>query len=202
MFITFEGIDGSGKTTQIELLDRYLKEMGKKVYVVREPGGTDLSENIRELLLNTNEEISDISELLLFQAARAQLTSKIILPKLKDGFIVISDRYFDSTTAYQGFGRNISLKIVEKSNSIGSLGVIPDITFYLNVDLIESEKRGINKSKDRIEKSSDDFFNKVIQGFKYISKKENKRFINVNGKQSIEDIHSFIKNIINKKLNR
>ena len=191
MFITFEGIDGSGKSTQILLLREYLVKNGLKVVTLREPGGTELSEHIRAVLLNKKLEVSDISELLLFQAARADLVHTIVKPSLETGRIVLSDRYYDSTTAYQGYGRGIDMKIIEKSNQIGSLGVLPDVTFYLKIERNIGLDRDKDKDKDRMELSGDGFYNKVIAGYDELAKKES-RFVTIDGSQSIKDIHNII----------
>jgi len=130
MLITFEGIDGSGKSTQIDLLRQYLKEMGFRVEVFREPGGTDVSEMIRGMLLNPEIDIDPVTELLLFSSARSQLVAEKVLPLLKEEVIVILDRFFDSTTAYQGFGRqSLPIKQIQQINSIATHDLTPDITF-------------------------------------------------------------------------
>lgn len=202
MFITFEGIDGSGKSTQILLLREYLVKNGLKVVTLREPGGTELSEYIRAVLLNKKLEVSDISELLLFQAARADLVHTIVKPSLETGRIVLSDRYFDSTTAYQGYGRGIDMKIIEKSNQIGSLGVLPDVTFYLKIERNVGLSRDKDKEMDRMELSGDEFYDKVIKGYDELAEKES-RFITIDGNLEVKEIHNIvvskIENIINKK---
>lgn len=197
MFITFEGIDGSGKTTQIELLKKYFQRNNQDCLVLREPGGTNVSEKIRDILLDKSLEISDTSELLLFQAARADLVEKLIKPAIQKDIIVISDRFFDSTTAYQGYGRKIPMEIINKSNQIGSLGVSPDITFYLKIDKSISDNRNEQKVKDRMEISNSEFYNNVIEGFNELSKL--KRFKTIDGSQTIDEIHkNIIKEIENK----
>jgi dTMP kinase len=201
MFITFEGIDGSGKSTQILLLREYLVKNGHKVVTLREPGGTELSEYIRAVLLNKKLEVSDISELLLFQAARADLVKTIVQPSLKQGRIVLSDRYFDSTTAYQGYGRGIDLKVIEKSNQIGSLGVLPDMTFYLKIERSVGLSRDLEKDLDRMELSGDEFYTKVIHGYDELAKKE-KRFITIDGNQDVKAIHSLVVNEVEKLINK
>lgn len=201
MFITFEGIDGSGKSTQILLLREYLVKNGHRVVTLREPGGTELSEYIRAVLLNKKLEVSDISELLLFQAARADLVHTIVKPSLESGRIVLSDRFYDSTTAYQGYGRGINMKIVEKSNQIGSLGVIPDMTFYLKIERSVGLSRDSEKVKDRMELSGDEFYEKVIFGYDELAKKE-ARFITIDGNKSLKDIHNIIVKEVEKVINK
>jgi|APTNR8051073442_1049403.scaffolds.fasta_scaffold04890_3 dTMP kinase len=201
MFITFEGIDGSGKSTQILLLREYLVKNGHKVVTLREPGGTELSEYIRAVLLNKKLEVSDISELLLFQAARADLVKTIVQPSLEQGRIVLSDRYFDSTTAYQGYGRGIDMEIIEKSNQIGSLGVLPDMTFYLNIERSVGLNRDIEKVRDRMELSGDEFYNKVINGYNELAKKES-RFVTIDGNQDVKTIHALVVTEVEKLINK
>lgn len=201
MFITFEGIDGSGKSTQILLLREYLVKNGHKVVTLREPGGTELSEYIRAVLLNKKLEVSDISELLLFQAARADLVKTIVLPSLDQGRIVLSDRYFDSTTAYQGYGRGIDLKVIEKSNQIGSLGVLPDMTFYLKIERSVGQNRDLEKDLDRMELSGDDFYDKVIHGYDELARKED-RFVTIDGNQDVKVIHNLVVKEVEKLINK
>lgn len=201
MFITFEGIDGSGKSTQILLLREYLVKNGLKVVTLREPGGTELSEYIRAVLLNKKLEVSNISELLLFQAARADLVQTIVKPSLADGRIVLSDRYFDSTTAYQGYGRGIDLKVINKSNQIGSLGVLPDITFYLKIERNIGLDRVSGKELDRMELSSDEFYERVILGYDELAKKES-RIITIDGNKDLKEIHSIVVSEVEKLINK
>ncbi|PKL80911.1 MAG: dTMP kinase [Ignavibacteriae bacterium HGW-Ignavibacteriae-4] len=201
MFITFEGIDGSGKSTQILLLREYLVKNGHKVVTLREPGGTELSEYIRAVLLNKKLEVSDISELLLFQAARADLVKTIVLPSLDQGRIVLSDRFFDSTTAYQGYGRGIDMEIIEKSNQIGSLGVLPDMTFYLNIERSVGIDRDKEKDRDRMELSGDEFYDRVIHGYDELAKNES-RFITIDGNQDVKTIHALVVAEVEKLINK
>lgn len=194
MLITFEGIDGSGKSTQISLLQNKLTELGKKVQVYREPGGTEVSEKIRELLLNPLEEIDSVTELLLFSSARSKLIFEKVLPSLEKGEVVILDRFYDSTTAYQGYGRgSLPLEQIDHINKVASHYRAPDITFYLRLSLDESLKRRANMDKDRMEQAGEDFFMKVIKGFDELAKKED-RFLVLDATRSLEDIHEEILN--------
>jgi dTMP kinase len=203
MFITFEGIDGSGKTTQIKLLQTYLEKKGIAVLTLREPGGNAFSEQIRELLLNSKHKISSRTELLLFEAARAQLVDSVIKPALTEGKIVISDRFYDSTTAYQAFGRGLPLEEVNFCNMFATGGLKPDITFYLKISLEESKKRAHYRFYDRIEQSGDIFFQKVIEGYNYIASREPERFIVIDASGRREETSSKIiakfEEIYNKK---
>ncbi len=176
MLITFEGIDGCGKSTQIRLLEQWLRENNIHFSLFREPGGTNLSETIRSMLLNSGVDMNPVTELLLFSAARSQLISEKVKPLLEEGRVVILDRFYDSTTAYQGYGRNsAALDQIEALNKLAGHNLVPDITFYLKIELEEAERRTRNDSKDRMEKSGREFFQKVIDGFDRISK-NNPRF--------------------------
>lgn len=203
MFITFEGIDASGKSTQVKLLENYLINQNKKVIVVREPGGTNLSEKIREILLSKeNFNMVKECEIFLFSASRAQLVREVIIPKLREGYIVISDRFHDSTTAYQGLGRDISMEDVRVIHKIAIGDCIPDLTFFLDIPYEESIRRKkINQLfPDRIELMGKDFFERVRSGYIKISEHEPKRFKVINGVRDPQEIHLEIINIFNKKL--
>ena len=192
MFITFEGIDGSGKTTQIELLSEKLTEEGYKVSVFREPGGTEISEQIREILLDTKLDIDPVTELLLFSAARSQLIAEKVVPLQKSGTIVILDRFYDSTTAYQGYGReSVALKQIRELNKVASHDNEPDLTFYMKISLEEAQKRTRKQQKDRMELSGDEFYEKVIKGFDALSLTE-KRFVTLDATVPQQKIHSKI----------
>ena len=198
MLISFEGIDGCGKSTQIQLLKKRLAGKGISTQVFREPGGADVSEQIRELLLNPDSQINPVSEMLLFSAARAQLVAEQVLPALKRGEVVILDRFYDSTTAYQGYGRGtIGLADIQVINKIASLDRQPDITFYLRLSMEESLRRRANMQKDRMEQAGTEFFEKVIQGFDDLAKNE-ERFVTIDALGSIDEIHEKILNHIEK----
>lgn len=200
MFITFEGLDFCGKSTQVSLLKSYLESISQKTLLLREPGGTEISEKIRDILLDKkNSRMVMEAELLLFSSSRAQLVRDVILPKLSEGQIVISDRFHDSTTAYQGFGRGIDLDFIEKLNSFVIQNALPDITFFIDITVQEAKRRKeLNQffDLDRIEVSNDDFYTKVREGYLYVSKKE-KRFFRIDGTNSIEEIHKEIKSKVN-----
>ncbi len=200
MFITFEGLDFCGKSTQVKLLKDYLVRNKKRVNVLREPGGTILSEKIREILLDKeNSQMEMETELLLFSSSRSQLVRELIIPLLKDGYYVISDRFHDSTTAYQGYGRGISLDFVEHLNKFVIQNALPDITFFIDIPVEEVIRR---KSKidlfelDRIELSKSNFYENVRKGYLNISEKE-KRFFKIDGTLLIDEIHSIIIDKIN-----
>lgn len=192
MFITFEGIDGSGKSTQIAHLRNHLEGKGAEVEVFRDPGGPDVSEKVREILLNPNYEVDSVTELLLFSAARSQLVAENVLPALKAGAVVILDRFYDSTTAYQGYGRaSLPLDEIDHINSIASHKRMPDLTIYMKVSLGEAKKRMAKKHKDRMEQSGDVFFQKVIAGFDEMAKTK-ERFFTVDATQSPENVQQQI----------
>ncbi|MCL2039944.1 MAG: dTMP kinase [Bacteroidetes bacterium] len=194
MFISFEGIDGCGKTTQLKLLNDYLNELGYKVIAVREPGGTPLSEKIREILLNKNNNISNIAELLLFEAARAELIHNIIKPACNEGVFVLTDRFIDSTLAYQGYGRGLDTNYINILNTIATEMLIPDITFYLQLPLSIVKQRYSIKKLDRIEQLGEVFLQKVIDGFDIIASNNTERIIIIDATQSIEKVFQNIKN--------
>jgi dTMP kinase len=188
MLITFEGIDGCGKSTQINLLKQHLEAQGKHVQVYREPGGTSIAEKIRSLLLDTKNEISAVSELLLFSAARAQLVQEQIIPALESGTVVILDRFYDSTTAYQGYGRSVlPLKEIDALNKVASQGFTPNLTFYLRIPLTLALQRRAERAQDRMEMAGDEFYTRVIEGYELMVN-EHPRFIVLDGAQPIESI--------------
>jgi dTMP kinase len=201
MFITFEGIDNSGKTTQIKLLEKHLRSRGHDVVIIREPGGTEISEKIRHLLLDEKNNISMIAELFLFEAARAELTDKVIKPALESDKIVICDRFFDSTTAYQGYGRGLELDKVIYVNLFATGGIVPDLSIYLEISLHDSKGRNHTGHQDRMEKSGDSFFERVINGFDELCASEPDRFLKVNAKEEKYFVHQLIAEFINKKFN-
>lgn len=190
MFITFEGIDGSGKTTQIRLLEAYLTSKGREVVVLREPGGSVFSEKIRELVLSNDFQLNPNTELLLFNAARSELTEKVIIPLLKENKVVLCDRYYDSTMAYQGYGRGLLKKNVYNCNHIGSLCVIPNRTYYFRISVEEAIQRRSHLRNDRIENENLDFFKKVVNGFDEIAKNEPERIVVIDATKNIDEIHN------------
>lgn len=187
MLITFEGIDGCGKSTQIEKLSQFLTEKGHDVHIFREPGGTPLSEQIRDILLNSSEDIDPVAETLLFSAARAQLVARRIRPLLKTGSIVILDRFYDSTTAYQGYGRQaIPVDQIENLNTLATQELEPDLTIYLSLDPEKAARRRTSgEVEDRMERSGHDFFQKVSEGYDRIASR-NKRVVTLDSSQSPE----------------
>ena len=193
VFISFEGIDGCGKSTQVDLLLKKFKTMDLNAVLIREPGGTNVSEIIRELLLkNQKINISPRTEALLMAASRAQLTREKIAPSLKDGFFVIADRYKDSTLAYQGGGRDLDLKILNKINNFASYDIDPDITFLIDIIPEEASLRCQSDGNDRIENEGLEFQRNVRKSYLKLSKQYSNRFVKINGKLTIEEIHRAI----------
>jgi dTMP kinase len=201
MFISFEGLDFCGKSTQAKLLYDHLKKSGKKAMLLREPGGTAISEKVREILLDkVHDEMFPLTEFLLFSASRAQLVNQIIKPEVKKGTTIICDRYFDSSTAYQGYAGKLDIQEVEYVNKFATGNLFPDITFFIDLPpQIAWERALIQKKKlDRIENKNITYYNKVYKGFKEIYKKKRKGFYLLNGRHSIEDIHKEVVSILKK----
>ncbi len=185
LFITFEGIDQSGKSTQAERLEKHLTENGYAVQSWRDPGSTLISEQIREILLSSkNHGMSAIAELLLYEAARAQIVEEYIRPALDKNRIVIMDRFYDSTTAYQGYGRGIPLDTITHANRIATGGLVPDMTFFIDVTWEESCRRKGKDARDRMESESRFFFDQVRKGYLALVKSEPERFVLIDGSQT------------------
>jgi dTMP kinase len=198
IFISFEGIEGTGKTIQSKMLYAHLLKKGYKVILTEEPGGTRIGLKIRGILLSIeNKEMSPLAELLLYNASRAQHIKEVILPALKRGYIVITDRFSDSTVAYQGYGRRIDLNLVKSFEQSVTAGLKPDITFLLDLDVKTGLKRnrGINKT-DRLELEDVKFHKRVKNGYLKIAAKEPKRIKLVDGSKSIEQVQNKILKII------
>ncbi len=181
-FVTFEGIDGSGKTTQAERLCEYVKEKGFECVLVREPGGTPEGERIREILLDERSDLNAEAELFLFLASRSILTERVIIPAIERGAFVISDRYADSSLAYQGYGRGMDLEFVKLGNSIATKSLRPDIVFYIDVPVEIALKR--KGKSDRMEKK--DFLEKVREGYLKLAKERG--YVVIDGTESVEEI--------------
>lgn len=192
LFITLEGIDGCGKSTQAKLLGSRLTSLGCAIEALRDPGGTAVSEEIRRILLSTDNHISPISELLLYEAARAQMVSEKIKPWLEEGKVVILDRFYDSTTAYQGYGRGIDLTQISRANQIASQGFVPDLTILIDMDWEVARSRRASNTDDRMEKEGRDFFDKIRRGYEMIAQNEPDRVRFYDGNQSVEALASQI----------
>lgn len=200
-FISIEGSDGSGKSTQITRINEYLNSKNILTYITREPGGTDISEKIRNILLDTNNNNMDyLTEVLLYSASRRQHISEIILPKLNSGVSVISDRFVDSSIAYQGYGRNL-LKETTIINDIVTNGLKPDLTIYLYLPIETSRQRKSceeNHTLDRMELENLAYFQKVHDGFNKIYEDNMDRIIRIDASNNIDDVFYEIKIALDK----
>jgi dTMP kinase len=193
LFITFEGIEGCGKSTQSKMLRDYLQQTSRQVLLTREPGGPKISEAIRSILLSCeNAEMLPETELLLYMASRSQHTGQWILPALQQGSWVISDRYYDSTLAYQGAARSIDRSIIDPITRYATYGLVPDITFVVDLPAEVGLSRIAAGTADRLEQESLEFHRRVRQGFLTIAKEDPSRYIVIDGGQTIEAIHSQI----------
>ena len=201
MFITLEGCEGVGKSRQIRLLEEYLKQNNRKYYLTREPGGTVVSEQIRNVILDgKNVSMTDECEALLYAAARVQLLKEVVKPKLDNGELVLCDRYIDSTFAYQGYARGLSLEFIEKINDYAIKNFMPDYTIFLNLSPKDAfiRKGGVDKG-DRLELSGIEFHNKVYQGYLDLAKKYSERFIVIDASGSVFETHQKIINALKEK---
>ena len=203
MLIAFEGIDGSGKSTQAELLSEKLSQEGIRNEVVREPGGTKLGEGIRELLLHRSDlKINPVAEFLLFSASRAQLVREKVIPLLEERKAVILDRYFYSSVAYQGFGRGIPVKDIETVSRFATRDLLPDVVFLVELDLETASRRRElqGRTADRMEDAEIEFFRKVIAGFSECAKMEPNRFVLVDGRASIQSTSEMVFNEVMERI--
>ncbi|MDR2251496.1 MAG: dTMP kinase [Endomicrobium sp.] len=200
IFITIEGGEGSGKTTQSRLLKEYLEKLGRKVLLTREPGGTLFAESIRKILLNPDSRPVPLSELFLYEAARSQHMDEFVIPALKAGKVVICDRFTDATVAYQGYGRKLDIKLINRLNKEATFGILPNLTIYLDID----PKKGLNKAKfldkesygasgDRIERESVIFHNNVRKGYLNQAKKYHKRIKVIKTQSTPLETHMLIR---------
>ena len=196
LFITFEGADGCGKTTQIELLDKYLRAAGRDTLLTREPGSRGLGEKLREILLNYDGEVSPTAESFLFLADRAQHVDCIIKPALKEGKIILCDRHTDSTVAYQGYGRELDITQINYLNNIATGGLKPDLTIIFDID-VETSLARVGKNKDRMESAGVEFFNRVRHGYLDIARKEPDRVKVIDSSDTIENIHKKVLELVN-----
>ena len=193
-FITFEGIDGCGKSTQAKLLLEYMNKSGVETILVREPGGTNISESIREILLHSSSgQMGDRTESLLMTASRAQLTQEVIIPNMDQGKFVIADRYSDSTLAYQGGGRNLDIEWLIKLNNYATFTLLPDITFFVDIRSEEALRR-LDSNKDRIEGEGIEFQARVRKTYHELAERFNDRYVILDGYGEIDDIHQKVLN--------
>ena len=199
MFITFEGIDGCGKSTQLENLKKYLEEKNYEVISTLEPGGSKLGQQLRQILLHYDGFVSDVAELFLYLADRSQHVEEIVQKNVEKGVIVLCDRHIDSTVAYQGYGRTQDIEKIEFLNNIATKNKKPDLTFLFDVDVEIGQKR-VGKEKDRLEKESLDFHKRVKEGYLKIAQNEPDRVKVINANMTIEEVFKEVKKIIDEKL--
>ncbi len=200
MFITFEGIEGSGKSTQATLLYEWMIDKGYKVILTREPGGTQAAEQIRDLILTPREEkFPPSAELLLYMAARSFHVENLIEPSMKEGITVISDRFSDATVAYQGYGRGIDIGLIKLINEFATKGIKPDITILIDVPPHIGLSR-LKGNRDRIESENLKFHEKVREGYLEIARKETGRVKVIDGTKSIEEVFKEVLNIIKARM--
>ena len=194
LFITMEGTDGAGKTTQINRLAQYFEDKGYKVICTREPGGTPISEKIREIIIDKNNtEMTDMTEALLYAAARAQHVEEVILPALKEGDIVISDRFVDSSVVYQGFARSIGERLIKNINKYAVGDLEPDVTFFLKLKPEDGLARKREQAElDRLEAEKFSFHQRVYDGYVRLSKRCKNRIQVINALKSVDEIHDEI----------
>jgi dTMP kinase len=210
LFVTFEGAEASGKSTQIALLAERLKKMGRRVRAVREPGGTPIGEEIRHTLKHSsnNQAMTPEAELLLMNASRAQLVREVICPALQAGEIVLCDRFYDSTVAYQGYGRGMDLEVVNAVIDLAVGNTRPDMTFLLVVPEAVTEQRLAARqstqpvARDRFEEADSAFFARVRQGYEAIAAREPSRVIKIDGSGDVTTIHTEIWNALEVKLKK
>ena len=198
LFIVIEGPDGSGKSTMAKKIGEYFSAKGRQIEFTREPGGTNISEKIRELILDKNNiEMNYKTEALLYAAARAQLVSQNIIPWIESGKIVISERYVYSSLVYQGIGRNLGIDEIKKINDFGTSGLEPDMVLFFDIDPKKALERKLNiDGGDRLENENLSFHQSVYQGYKTIAKNYS-NIITINAERTIEEIFEDVKNIIN-----
>ena len=201
MFISFEGIEGSGKSTQIDLLESHLKKLGHKVAKLREPGGTLMGEKIREIFLqDTLEKVDPITEAFLLYASRKHLDQNFLREKINQGYIVIADRYSDATVAYQCFGKGLDKNFIDLMHK-GSDLLTPDLTFYLDITAEMSRDRISDREMDRMESESIEFFDKVRQGYLKIASENPERVVCMDANKSIDELKDEIASKTKEKLN-
>jgi dTMP kinase len=202
VLITFEGIDGSGKSTQARLLCGLLDQFSLPHEFIREPGGTSISEKIRRLLLDRSTDgICYRTEVLLYLAARAELTDKVIAPALNSGRIVIADRFYDSTYAYQIFGRQLPDRIVRSANMFATSGIRPSLTFLVDVPVATAQRR-LKRQKDRLESAGGSFQNRVRKGFLALARSDPQRIKTLDGRRPADEIFDKVTGYVVKLLKR
>lgn len=203
ILVSFEGIDRCGKSTQVERLTQQLQDEGYSILTLRDPGGSEISEQIRNILLSIhNMNIDPITELLLYEAARAQIVAEKIRPALQKKMIVLIDRFYDSTTAYQGYGRGLSLQAIEKANALATGGLVPDLTIFIDINWEEAERRRGHLAADRMESEDQYFFERIRNGYIQIVQENAKRVKLIDGNLPMDAIGEKIYNEILKVIRK
>ncbi|MBI4789448.1 MAG: dTMP kinase [Chloroflexi bacterium] len=203
LFITLEGPDGSGKTTQARLLAGYLENRGIAVLCTREPGGTKLSEQIREVILSkVNHSISDETEALLYSAARAQIVAELIRPALAAAKVVVCDRYADSTLAYQGYGLGLDLDALRTITRFATGGLVPDLTFYIDVPVKDGIARKRHGETNRLDEKNIAYHERVRDGYLEMAKAEPARWVVIDGTQPVGEVQKQIRNRVELELKK
>ena len=194
IFITMEGPDGSGKTTQIELLETYLENKGYDIVIAREPGGTVIGEAVREIILNPEyQEMSHMTELLLYAAARAQLVNQVIRPALAEGKAVICDRFVESSAVYQGIGRGLGVDTVYEVNNYALGDVKPQLTIFMDLDAEDGIRRMKDQAElDRMELEDMSFHKRVVEGYRHLAQLYPERIVPIDATLPIDTIHSML----------
>ncbi len=204
MFISFEGPDGCGKTTQITLLGEYLTRQGYSIRQTREPGGTAIGEQIREVVHSTdNQEMAPCAEILLYSASRAQLVAQVIQPALEAGQIVLTDRFFDSTFAYQGYGHNLGLEALRQITTFATGGLCPDLTVYIDIKPevgLERRLKGKDLEWNRLDAQSLEFHRRVYEGYQRLIELEPDRWLVVDGNRPVEEVQADVQAVVTQRL--
>ena len=196
-FITLEGIDGAGKSTQAQRLTEVLRAAGNTVVSVRDPGTTSLAERVRGILLDrTVTGVDPMAELMLYLASRAQLVAEVVRPALAAGSVVIGDRYADSSVAYQGYGRELGVDVVRQSNALATGNLQPDLTLVIDIPVEITKERMNGKTADRLESEKRSFHERIRNGFLEIARDEPERVVVVDGTKSPDDVHLEIVRIV------
>ena len=195
LLITIEGMDGSGKTTQINMIRDYISEKGYNVILAREPGGTKISEKIRDIILDpANATMAATTEMLLYASARAQLVAEIIKPAIENGSVVVCDRFIDSSIAYQGFGRGIDINTIMDVNMAAMDGMMPNITFFIDISPeVALKRRMASSTADRIEQERMEFHMKAYEGYKRLANLYPERIKTIDGNRTVEEISQEIR---------
>ncbi len=206
MFITFEGPEGCGKTTQLALLADYLTQQGYTIYKAREPGGTPIGEQIRSVVLSLqNEEMDPRAEVLLYSASRAQLVFQVIRPRLKAGEIVLCDRFYDSTLAYQGYGRGLDIEMLRQITRFATGGLRPDLTLYLDVEPLvglERHQRDEEAEWNRLDALDLEFHRRVQAGYQQLIAEEPERWVIIDGERPVEEVQAEVRAVVEGRLSR